>query len=186
MAVTLLRGPFTVDGYHRLAECGILGEHDRVELIDGQVVEMSPIGPRHAVCVDRLTRLLSRSAARSAVVRVQNPLTLESRAEPQPDVALLRLPIERYAEAHPRPDDVLLVIEVADTSADYDRDVKIPLYARAGIPEAWLVSLPSEGIEVYRKPSPHGYAEVRTAGRGDTLTPLFLEAITLAVDDILG
>ncbi len=185
MAVTLLRGPFTVDDYHRLAECGILGEHDRVELIDGQVVEMSPIGPRHAAGVDRLTRLLSRSAAQSAVVRVQNPLTLEPRAEPQPDVALLRLPIERYAEAHPRPDDVRLVIEVADTSAEYDREVKIPLYARAGIPEAWLVNLPSEGIEVYRQPSPRGYTEVRT-GRGDTLTPLFIQAITLEVDDILG
>jgi Uma2 family endonuclease len=186
MAVTLLRGPFTVHDYHRLAECGILDEHDRVELIDGQVVEMSPIGPRHAACVDRLTRLLARSAGPLAVVRVQNPLTLESRAEPLPDVALLRLPIERYAGAHPRSDDVLLVIEVADTSADYDRDVKIPLYARASIPEAWLVSLPSEEIEVYRKPSPQRYAEVRRTGRGDTLTPLLLEAITLEVDEILG
>ena len=147
---------------------------------------MSPIGPRHAACVDRLTRLLSRIAAHSAVVRVQNPLTLESRAEPQPDLALLRLPIERYAEAHPRPDDVLLVIEVADASAEYDRDVKIPLYARAAIPEAWLVHLPGDMIEVYRRPNPHGYADVRTARRDDTLTPLALEGIALEVSHILG
>ncbi len=186
MAVTLLRGPFTVADYHRLAECGILGEDDRVELIHGQVVELTPIGPRHAGCVDRLTRLLSRTAAHLAVVRVQNPLTLESRAEPQPDVALLRLPIERYAAAHARPEDVLLVIEVADTAPEYDREVKIPLYARAGIPEAWLVSLPTVEIEVYRKPSPQGYAEMRRVGRGDTLTPLMLEGIILEVDDILG
>jgi Uma2 family endonuclease len=186
MAGTLLRGPFTVDDYHRLAECGILGDEDRVELIDGQVVPMSPIGPQHAACVDRLTRLFSRTAAQSAVIRVQNPLTLESRAEPQPDLALLRLPIERYAAAHPRPDDVLLVIEVADASAEYDREVKIPLYARAAIPEAWLVRLPSDLIEVYRRPSPRGYADLRTVGRGDTLTPLALEGIALEVNEILG
>ena len=186
MAVTLLTGPFTVDDYHRLAECGILGEDNRVELLDGQVVEMTPIGPRHAVCVDRLNRLLSRIAGDSAVVRVQSPVTLGSRTEPEPDIALLQLPIERYQQTHPRPADLLLVIEVADTSADYNREVKIPLYARAGIPETWLVNIPSERIETYRNPGPEGYGDVRTAGRGDRLTPLLLDEVTLGVDDILG
>ena len=186
MAVTLLKGPFTVDAYHRLAECGILGEDDRVELLDGQIVEMTPIGPRHAFCVDRLNRLLSRIAEDSAVVRVQNPVTLGSRTEPEPDIALLRLPLERYRQAHPQPGDLLLVIEVADTSAEYDREVKIPLYSRASIPETWLVNLPGEQIEVYRNPRPEGYAATRTAGRGDHLTPLLLAHVTLRVDEILG
>src|SRR2546428_367413 len=103
MAVPLLRGPFTVDDYHRLAECGILGEDNRVELLDGQVVEMTPIGPRHAVCADRLNRLLSRVAGDSAVVMVRSPVTLDSRTEPEPDIALLHLSIERYQHTHRRP-----------------------------------------------------------------------------------
>ena len=151
-----------------------------------QVLEMSPIGPPHAACVDRLNRRLSERVGEFAIVRVQSPVVLGRHAAPQPDVALLRLPIERYAAAHARPVDVLLVIEVADTSPEYGREVKIPLYARAGIPEAWLVSLPTVEIEVYRKPSPQGYAEMRRVGRGDTLTPLMLEGIILEVDDILG
>lgn len=118
MAVRLLKGAFTVDDYHRLAELGILGEDDRVELLDGQVVEMTPIGPEHAGCVDSLTRLLSRSASDVAIVRVQGPVVLQEHAELQPDLAVLKPRADAYRVAHPRPGDILLVIEVADTSLE--------------------------------------------------------------------
>jgi Uma2 family endonuclease len=186
MHTTLLKGPFTVADYHRLAEVGILGEDDRVELLEGQVVVMSPIGPRHAGCVDRLTRLLSRLVGNAAIVRVQNPVVLGQRAEPEPDLALLRPPIERYAAAHPQPADVMLVIEVADSSLDYDREVKLPLYAAAGIPEVWLVDLEGERILLYRSPGPDGDAEAIAASRGESISPLGLPGIVMDVGEILG
>lgn len=186
MPTTLLKGPFTVADYHRLAEVGILHEDDRVELLDGQVVVMSPIGPRHAGCVDRLNRLLVRAVGDLAVVRVQNPVVLGRSAEPEPDLALLRPPIERYATAHPRPHDVTLVIEVADTSLEYDRGIKLPLYAAAGIPEAWLVDLEGERILLYRSPGPDGYAEVVTASRGESISPAELPGAVMDVGMILG
>ena len=186
MASRLLKGPFTVDAYQRLAELGVLRENDRVELIAGQVVEMTPLGPRHAACVDRLTRGFSALVADRAIVRVQSPIVLGRHAAPQPDVALLRPPIERYADAHPGAPDVLLVVEVADTSGDYDRSVKMPLYARAGIPEAWLVNLPADRIQVYRDPAGGEYSSVRFVSRGDTITPLHFPTVTVAADDILG
>ena len=185
MAERLLKGPFTVDDYHRMAELGILDEDDRVELLDGQVVEMTPIGPEHAGCVDALTTLLSRRVGDTAVVRVQNPLILGTRWEPQPDVALLRPRADGYRTAHPGAGDVLLVIEVADTTAGSDRDVKLPLYARAGIAEAWLVDLAAEVIEVHRQPGLEGYREVHTLRRGDTLSALLLPASSIPVDDVL-
>jgi Uma2 family endonuclease len=186
MHPTLLKGPFTVAEYHRLAELGILHEDDRVELLQGQIVVMSPIGPRHAGCVDRLTRSFSRRTADLAVVRVQNPVVLGERAEPEPDVSLLRPPIERYTNAHPRPADVMLIVEVADSTLDYDRDVKLPLYASAGIPEVWLVDLGGERITLYRDPGPDGYRDVATASRGDSITPRLLPHVSLAIDEILG
>src|SRR6266498_3300178 len=169
MSVRLLKGPFTVDDYHRLAELGILGEDDRVELLDGQIVEMTPIGPDHAGCVDALNRLLSRLVGDTGIVRVQNPLVLSSEWEPQPDLVVLRPRADGYRKAHPGPEDVLLVIEVADTSLESDREVKLPRYAVAGIPEVWLVALANDRIEVYRQPAPDGYREVRTLSRGDWL-----------------
>jgi Uma2 family endonuclease len=177
---------FTVDDYHRMGQAGLFHDGDRVELIDGQVVEMSPIGPRHAACVDRLTGRLSALVRGHAILRVQGPVVLGRHAAPQPDLALLRPPIERYAAAHPGPADVLLVIEVADTSADYDRSVKLPLYAQVGIPEAWLVNLPADTIDVLRDPGPKGFGTLRTVGRGDTLSALGLPGAALEVNEILG
>ncbi len=132
---------FTVEDYHKMAEVDILGEDDRVELIDGEIIEMAPIGRLHAVCVVRLTDLFGETLRRRAIVWAQNPIGLGERSEPQPDLALLRWRPNFYADADPRPEDVLLIIEVADTSLAYDRDIKVPLYARAGIPEVWLVDL---------------------------------------------
>src|SRR5437867_6682360 len=140
----LLKGPFTVDHYHRLAELGILDEDERVELLDGQIVEMSPIGPRHAGCVKGLVRLLYRKLGDAVFLGVQDPISLGPRSEPQPDIAVLKPRSDAYRDAHPRPGDILLVIEVAETSVESDRDVKLALYAGAGVPEAWLVDLAND------------------------------------------
>ncbi|MDH3292605.1 MAG: Uma2 family endonuclease [Gemmatimonadota bacterium] len=186
MPVSLLEGPFTVADYHRLAELGILHEDDRVELLNGQVIVMGPIGPRHAGCVDALNRLLSRLVGDFGIVRVRNPVVLGHRAEPEPDLAILRPRADWYRGSHPRPNDVLLVVEVADTSLEYDRDVKLPLYAAASIPEVWLVDLDGERIEAYRAPGSEGYGDLVTASRGETLSALHLAGLTLGVDEILG
>ena len=184
MPLRVLKGPFTVDAYQRLAELGVLREDDRVELIDGQVVEMTPIGGRHASCVRRLTRLFSRNLLEVAMLDVQNPVVLGEHDAPQPDLALLKPRADAYPN-HPRPPDTLLVIEVADTSVAYDRDIKIPLYARAGIPEVWLVDLSADRIYVYRDPAGGEYASVRLASRGGTITPLHFPKVTLSADEIL-
>jgi len=185
MALHVLPGPFTVESYQRLAELGVLGEDDRVELIAGQVVAMTPIGDRHASCVRRLHDLFARHALALAIIDVQNPVVLGRHDAPQPDLAVLKRRADGYPR-HPRARDILLVIEVADTTLAYDRDVKIPLYARAGIPEAWLVDVGADAITAYRGPGPDGYRDVVTVTRGDTLCPLLLSDITIAADDILG
>lgn len=186
MPVQVLRRSFTVEEYHRMAEAGILGEDDRVELLEGEIVEMAPIGSGHAACVDRLTHLLVRQFAEKAIIRVQNPVRLGERSEPQPDLALLRPRPDFYAKAHPGPEDILLLVEVAETSVGVDREVKLPLFARAGVPEVWLVDLPGERIEVYRKPTPQGYQEVRQVRRGECVASQAFPDIALAGGEILG
>ena len=185
MALHVLRGPFTVESYQRLAELGVLGEDDRVELIAGQVVAMTPIGDRHASCVRRLNRLLSRALGNLAIIDVQNPVVLGRHDAPQPDLAVLKRRADGYPR-HPRARDILLVIEVADTTLAYDRDVKIPRYAAAAIPEAWLVDLGADAITLYRGPRPDGYTDVVTVTRGETLRPLLLPDVTIAASEILG
>ena len=186
MGMSLAVRRFTVDEYHRMGEAGILHEDDRVELLDGQIVQMSPIGIRHAACVNRLNALFAGLAGNRATVSVQNPLVLGEYEEPQPDVVVLRYRRDGYQTDHPRPPDTLLVVEVGDTSVASDRLRKIPLYARAGVPEAWLVNLSGDEIEVYQQPSGGHYTRVRTVRRGETLTLLESPAITLSSDDILG
>ncbi len=185
MSMQLLKRRFTVDEYHRMAEAGILSEDDRVELIDGEIVEMVPIGSRHAACVDRLNRIFSELLERRAIVRVQNPIRLGRHSEPQPDIALLRPRADFYASAHPGPADVLLVVEVADTSSDIDREVKLSLYARAGVLEAWLVDLSKEIIEVHRNPSPDKYGSIQQVTRLQTLSPQAFPDAGLPVDRVL-
>ncbi|HXV87331.1 MAG TPA: Uma2 family endonuclease [Gemmatimonadales bacterium] len=184
--VKVLEGPFTVDQYYRLAECGILHEDSRVELIRGQVVRMSPIGARHAGRVNYLTQALVALVGPHGVVAVQNPVTLEPRSQPQPDVVVARPRAEFYGKTLPPPADVLLLIEVADSSVDYDREVKIPLYAQAGIAEVWLCDLPGEALEVHREPSASGYRDVQRLRRGDTVTARHLPTVRMAVADVLG
>ena len=176
---------FTVEEYQRMAEAGILGEDDRVELLDGRIVEMMPIGERHAACVRRLNNLLAERARGRAIVDVQDPVYLDRWSLPQPDVTLLRPRADFYTN-HPRPEDLLLVVEVADTSLRYDRDEKLPRYAASGIIEAWLVDLEGERIEVHREPGPKGYARVRTVKRGGKVEVAGIPGVMLASDEILG
>lgn len=186
MSVRLLRRRFTVEDYHRMAQAGILSEDDRVELIDGEIVEMPAIGSHHAACVDRLNRLFSLRVGERAIVRVQNPIRLGPSTEPQPDLALLRPRPDFYASAHPTAEDILLGVEVADASIEYDRTVKIPLYARAGIVEAWVVDLAAGAVEVYRVPTAQGYRDVGRAGRGDALSVGALAGVSLTVAEVVG
>ncbi len=185
MSVRLQKRRFTVEEYYRMAEAGILSEDDRVELIDGEVVPMPAIGSRHAACVSRLNRLLSGQTAGQAILRVQDPVRLGTDSEPQPDLALLRPREDFYASGHPGPGDTLLVIEVAESSAEYDQTIKVPLYARAGITEVWLVDLGLEIVEVRRGPSARGYRVVRKASRGDLLSVEALPGVTVPVDHVL-
>jgi Uma2 family endonuclease len=178
---------FTVEEYHLMAKSGIIGEDDRVELLEGEVFRMSPIGSRHAACVNRLNTLFSRAVGERAIVCVQNPLRLGEYSEPQPDVVLARPRPDFYALAHPGPEDVLLLVEVMESSQDYDREVKLPLYARHGVSEVWLVDLEGQAVEVYRRPSAGGYREVRRVTPGsDPLSVEALPGVSLSPEEILG
>ena len=182
----LQRRLFTADEFHRMAEAGVLREDDRVELVDGEIVQMTPVSSRHAACVDRLNILLQRSIDGRGILRVQGPIELDAHSEPQPDLSVLTPRADYYASAHPTPGDILLVVEVADTSFRDDRDIKIPLYARAGIVETWLVDLSNERVEIFTQPTAQGYQQSRRAGRGARLTPSALPQISLLVDDIVA
>ena len=151
---------FTRAEYHRMAEVGILKHSDRVELIRGEIVTLSPPGRRHSAFVDNLTQLLILRLGGRALVRVQNPVVLDEYSEPQPDLVLLRRRAVPYKDADATADDVVLLVEVADTSIRYDRTTKLRLYAEAGVPEYWIVDCTSESVEVYRAPSATGYGEV--------------------------
>jgi len=187
MAVMPRRYRFTVDEYERIAQAQVLTQCDRIELLDGEIVEMTPIGDRHASVVARLTSLFSRRLGNRSIVWVQNPVQLRSvRSVPQPDVVLVRPRADFYAAGKPGPDDVLLLIEVMDTSAETDRSVKLPLYARAGIAEAWLLDLATDRVEVYREPSHAGYRQAATAGRNERVTPQAFPDLSLSVEDLLG
>ena len=181
------RRSFTRDDYHAMGAAGILTPEDRVELLEGEVVVMSPIGSRHAACVDRLNRAFfdaGRFAGR-ALVRVQNPLAVSPRSELQPDLMLLTARDDDYAFGHPEPADVLLLVEVADSSLDYDRRTKLPLYAAVGIREAWLVDLEHDGIEACSEPTPDGYRVTRRYGLGESLSPAALPDLALGTDLII-
>jgi Uma2 family endonuclease len=169
-----------------MAQAGILTEDDRVELLEGEIVRMRPIGSRHAACVKRLLRLLDRGVGDRAIVGAQDPIRLGGHSEPQPDLTLLRPRPDFYAQAHPTSQDVLLVVEVADTSVGFDQEVKVPLYARFGLAEVWLVDLAAECIEVHRIPMSEGYQAVQRLQRGQRLSVQAFPDLALAVDDILG
>ena len=176
---------FTVAEYYRMAEVGILHHDERVELIEGEIILMPPIGPRHAGDVIRSIRLFSRLDDDRFVIQIQNPLHLAEQSEPEPDVMLLHPRADDYTASHPTPADVLLVIEVADSSLDYDRAVKAQIYGRAGIPETLVLNLPEDCIEGFDQPGPEGYARHTIYRRGDQIRPVSLPDLALAVADLL-
>jgi Uma2 family endonuclease len=179
------RHRLTVHDYHRLGEAGVLGEDDRVELLEGQLVDMSPIGPRHAFVIDLLTRLLVLAVGDRAWVRVQNPVVLDSGSEPQPDIVVARPKPGGYLDAHPRPEDVLLLIEVADSSFEFDSGAKRELYARAGIREFWIVDLTNNRVLVHRSPTGGVYASTQPVGTSGTLQVEALPDVVIPAATIL-
>jgi len=188
MAVELAaaRRLFTREEYHRMAEVGILKPSDRVELIRGEIIEMSPIGRRHRAFVYNLTRLLARRLPDHAIVSVQSPLALADDTEPEPDLAVLRRRDVPYKEREAWAEDALLVIEVADSSLAYDRSTKLRLYAAAGIPEYWVVDCAAESVEVYRTPDPEGYRDVSLAAGTATLTLETFPDVELATTEVFA
>jgi Uma2 family endonuclease len=187
MTIQLARRLFTVDEYDRMIETGILTKDDHVELLEGEIVEMPPIGSHHAGALDRLVALLFRGLPSDRVIiRVQSPIKLDGRSEPQPDVSLLRPREDFYSDSHPIPPDIHLLIEVADSSIQSDRQIKIPLYADAGVAEVWLVDLTNEAVTVYRSPAAGHYQEERTIRRGDRISLLAFGNISFGVEEILG
>ena len=178
------RHRFTVEEYARMGVAGIFFEDDRVELIDGDVYEMTPIGPTHAGIVDELNELLVSRLAGKAKVRIQNPIRLGRHTEPQPDLVVARPRSSHYTDRHPEGDEVLLVIEVADSSLRYDREAKLPLYAKTGIPEAWLVDVTARTITVHTKPGADGYAVEQALERGQEVVSSSVADLHLSVDRI--
>jgi Uma2 family endonuclease len=175
----------TVEDYHRMGEAGILTDDDRVELIEGELVAMAPIGSEHAFACNALNRLLVLAVGDRGIVAAGNPVRLNQYNEPQPDFSVLK-PREGYRTSLPRPEDTLLAVEVSATSLGYDRTVKLALYARAGIPELWIIDLGKEEVEVCRAPTGDGYAVVMRAGRSESLTIEALPGVVIPVGGIFG
>ncbi len=172
--------------YERMVEAGVIHPEERVELLDGEVVEMAPIRPPHSSRVDRCSTYLGRALGRDVIIRVQNPLHLSDLSMPEPDLTVLRHRDDFYGSRHPTVADVLLLIEVGDRSAGFDREVKLPLYAAASVVEVWLLDAGAGCISTFRDPGPGGYQTVAQAHHGDGLRPAFLPGAVIAADDLLG
>ena len=180
------RRRFTVAEYYAMADAGILSENDRVELLDGDVIVMPPIGDWHAASVKLFNNTMVPALRGRAMIAVQDPVRLDDDSEPQPDVMLLQWRDDFYRNGHPGPADVLLLIEVADSSVEFDRTVKLAAYARAGIPEVWIVARAERRIEAYAEPAGNEYATVRCFGPGETVAPQAFPDITLEVNRVIG
>lgn len=173
------RHRLTVAEYYRMAEVGILQADARVELIEGEVIDRPPIGSLHAGTVDYIDHSLRLACGGRAIIRTQNPVFLNPHSEPQPDIALLRPRPDFYRGAHPTPADVLLLVEVADTTLAYDTQIKLPLYARHGIPEVWLVDLTNQRFIVHRSPTSAGFQDAQPLPDLFAVTPLLLPGVTV-------
>jgi len=177
---------FSVAEFERMGEAGVFTKDARLELIEGEIIEMSPIGSRHAACVNFLSRFLNQTVGDIALISTQNPIRLNDFSEPEPDLALLRLHDDFYRDAHPTPADVLLIIEVADTTLAYDQQVKVPLYAKAGIAEVWIINLTDEQIEVYAELTDGTYQTTVNFRRGEEASARTIANLTVGVTDVLG
>ena len=176
---------FTVEEYHRMAETGLLKPDAHVELLDGQIIDMMPIGPFHAGTTNRLNRFFNRLSEGRWLVAVQNPVHLDEHSEPQPDLMLLKPAADDYTDRHPEADDVFLLIEVADSTLSYDRGSKLPAYGRAGIREVWIINLPEHKIEVYREPHYLGYASKNVLREKDQASPQAFPDAAIDVQTLL-
>jgi Uma2 family endonuclease len=181
----LARDRFTTADYYRMAETGVLRRDQRVELLDGEIIDMSPIGPSHAIVVKRLIYYLTQMAKDRWLVAAQDPAHLDEYSEPQPDIMLLKVVSDFYASKHPEPSDVYLLVEVADTSLSYDRERKLPLYGRSGIPEVWIVNLDEPCVEVYREPHLNGYGSSVILRAGAKMSPIQFPDAVLDVTELL-
>jgi len=186
MVAQIARRRFSIDEYHQMVETGIISSIDRVELIDGEVIEMSPIGRKHAATVARLDKLWQQRLGNRVLIWVQNPIYLSNTSEPQPDLALLKPRDDFYMSALPTPQDILLVVEVADSTISYDREVKMSLYSAAGITEAWLFDLNKQSIEAYTKPGESGYKQIRRFEQGDIFSILAFPDFSFSWVDVFG
>lgn len=186
MAVEPLKKRFTCSDYHAMADAGIFAADDRVELIEGEIYERTPIGNRHAGCVNRFTTFFTEGLAGRVIVSVQNPVQLNDFSEPQPDIAIVRRREDFYSTSHPTVQDIFLVVEAADASLEYDKRLKLPVYARNGIAESWLAVLTQRVLLVHRDPSPEGYRQVLVLRPGETVTPLAFPDLVLDVSALLG
>jgi len=185
MAIEISRKLFTVHDYHRMVDAGILCEDDRVELIRGEVLTMSPIGPRHSAAVLRATQALVRIVGDHAIVGVQGSIRLDEYDEPQPDIYLLRPREDFYASGHAGPRDIFLIIEMADSSLGYDQKVKMELYAETGVPEYWIADIQNDRLITYSNPGKNAYRTMETLQRGNVTTPLLLPECRIPVDVLL-
>ncbi len=186
MQIEVARKRFTVEDYYRMAEAGILTESDRVELIEGEIVEMSPIGDRHMNAVNRATMIFARGVGDKAVVSIQNPAHMDRHNEPQPDVVLIRPREGFYGTGTPDPEDVLLLIEVSDSTLRFDLKVKLPIYARTGIREVWIVDLNNDAIHIHREPKNATYSWMETRGRAEMISAQAFPDFQINVGDLIG
>lgn len=178
---TVPRHKLSVDDYCKMGAVGILKEDSRIELIEGELIEMAPIGGKHMRAVNNLNRILVRQVGADAIVSPQNPVVVSDRNAPQPDLALLR---PDYAGDLPTVPDILLVIEVADTTLAYDRGTKVPLYARHGIPEVWLFDVERQSVAIHLDPGPEGYRRVVTPDKAAVVSPSRLSSVAIKLSEV--
>jgi Uma2 family endonuclease len=186
MRIEATKKLFTVDEYYRMAEAGILTREDRVELIDGEIIEMSPIGGRHLGCVNAANSAFNNAFHGKVVVSVQNPLQLSNYTEPEPDLVLLKFRKDSYRGKKPEAADALLVVEVADTTFAYDSRVKLPRYAAAGVPEVWIENLVDDLLMVYRNPEGKSYKTCLRLKTTDSVSVELFPDMVFVVSDFLG
>ena len=186
MRMESARKLFTADDVLKMAEAGLFGPEERIELIDGEIVEMTPVGDRHMMCVDRATAFMTEAFGRKAIVSIQNGLRLNIHNMPQPDVVVYKRKDDFYGSARPTPADVLFLVEISDSTFRRDRNIKLPRFAAAGIPEVWIEDLKHDLILVFREPENGQYRMQLTLRRGDSISPLAFPNSTFRVDDLIG
>lgn len=185
MSVQTVKLRFTVDDYHKMIGWGMIKDVERAEIIEGELIKRMPVGNRHAACVKKLDELLRDKLGKSVTYSVQDPVRLDEFNEPQPDIALLKRRDDFYRGKQPMAEDVLLLIEVSDSTLDYDRNRKIPLYAKHEIPEVWLINLLNGTIELHSQPRDYSFNIVKILRRGEILKSEVLPDLSVSVNEIL-